>query len=891
MIEYKKTLIKAVSYWLIGQQYNNRGKDYFIKALDLLDKINIEDPTDIKVFLARIQLNINLERYEKANNMIKILLQYKKYFKENDKIILGILYYLKILLDYYTGRHIFIQSSIRVFDECLKVENAGILFFLKAKIEKELFEDEKNEIKYYYEAFKHGFRSPFLYLEMYSIFILNPSYFYSMQDVLKYIFIYSIKYKIINKESMLLFTNWMLQFKDNTKIPISYIKDIYNKWDTNELLNLLCKACIKQNKKDKEAFKVYESAIKRQLFIKNLYLNYLETAKNLNINDIPLSIIQSALIKENLSEDLKAYIYSIICTNEQYKVLFKINYKKILYFGENALKKNKKGKYYIDIYFKLLEKNPNNYLFKQVVFDHLFLYEISINSPFIKYIWVMENEKENMTTYTVTGNTLYIEAASSKESDLTILCLGNRQKKIYSKEYIIVKKLIKEIPIEILLQYYDEGYKNPNLLIMLTKHFIYEIEQNKSISNIYKKVEKIILECLENNIISNEFRIRASTALGSLFIRSANLEKAALYFKSLNPNNLNILQIQEGIRSFIKINEINLAIAWAKKLPKIENDICFELVKKSISLEIKDFFIINKSYELLLNGKYDIFILNYVINNYEGSLKDWYKLRDIVISLEKSTFYIDKKILEKGIWVHGLDEKLEQVFQSLYEKEPNSPLIEKFVVYCCYEILVNKKIVNKKTLEPLESIFKKTKNMILGTALLQVYSKLSNDVKDKKEIIYPIFSWMKKNQFILPIIKEKQDKFPYFSYIEENIPFIHYTTEKKEVNFCYKISGFPLIKKRMYHVAFNLYATCITLFYNESMEYYIEEIDKEGNYELTEVKIYTNKGKNIKTSPQKLYEKLNNTIIYFEDLEFKKAEEELENIIYENNANNLGYLI
>ena len=42
----------------------------------------------------------------------------------------------------------------------------------------------------------------------------------------------------------------------------------------------------------------------------------------------------------------------------------------------------------------------------------------------------------------------------------------------------------------------------------------------------------------------------------------------------------------------------------------------------------------------------------------------------------------------------------------------------------------------------------------------------------------------------------------------------------------------------MYNIAFNLYGTCVSIFYNESMEYYIEETDEEGNILLTDVKIY-----------------------------------------------------
>ena len=76
----------------------------------------------------------------------------------------------------------------------------------------------------------------------------------------------------------------------------------------------------------------------------------------------------------NPDKDLLAYVYSIVCKKSKYKTYYQINYKKIFDFGIKALKAGKKGKYYIDIYIKLLENNANHNQLKKIVFEHLFLY-------------------------------------------------------------------------------------------------------------------------------------------------------------------------------------------------------------------------------------------------------------------------------------------------------------------------------------------------------------------------------------------------------------------------------------------------------------------------------------------------------------------------------------
>lgn len=882
-------LVHAMTYWVKAQLYEQEKNDYYTKALNFLNRIYIENPANFKIGLMIIALNLRLERYDKAYSLLKNYLKFKKYFKSTDKTIIGVIYYLKALLDYYCGKHRLIQQSLKIFNECIEKQQSGILYFLKAKLEKELFNEDYNEIKYYYEAYSHGFRSPLLYVEVFRLFCSNYSNFYNMKDMMRNTLIWVMKHKLLDEDILKLFAGWMLQSPDDFRMPKSFLEQIYYQLDTNEALSLLCNAYIEEGKKDQQALKLYEKAIERRIFVKGIYLAYLKTAHALDIRDIPLSILQAALLKENFDEPLTAYIYALLCTNTQYKMLFQIYYNKIIQFGENSLKNNRKGKYYIDIYFKMLEKNSNHPLLKRVIFEHLFLYEIHVKSPQVKYLWIMEKEKSNMATYTVNNDTLYIEAASSDLKNLTILCVGQRQKSFYSKDYIEIYKLIQDIPVELLFEYYEEGYKTIDLLIALTCHFIDQIQKNAEIDSIFHKAEQIIMECLENSALSDDFRRKTSAALGSLLTRRNSPEKAAPYFKLLNPIELSPSQIEDGINALLEKDETLLAVQWAQRHDLMHSATKFKLVKKSIGLGIVGAFIANLSYELFLEGEYDKDIETYLVTHYEGSLKTWLVLRDLFISFNKPTVDLDQKILEKGIWIRELNEELEKVFVSLYEKEKTFPIIQEFIYYCSYEILVNNKTISQGTLEKFEEIFLDTKDMILGSAMLHIYPKLK--IRGKDKMILPIFEWMKENQFIFPIVKENKDKFPYFSYIEQNVPFIHRTKWGREVTFCYKIQGFPLNRKRMYPVAFNVYAVCVSLFYNEDMEYYIEELDEEGNCVLSEVYSYHHDVKALSNDSSELYNLLNNAIIYSENSEMEKTEMILETLIDGNQKNNTGYLL
>ena len=142
-----------------------------------------------------------------------------------------------------------------------------------------------------------------------------------------------------------------------------------------------------------------------------------------------------------------------------------------------------------------------------------------------------------MTTYTVNSNSLYIEAAADKKEDLTIFCVGQRQKSFYPDNLISINKLV-NVSFELLLNYYDEDYKTTNLLIALTKHLIKMTKENTEIT-IGSKAERIMTECLENSNLSNEFRKEASAAIGTILARNNKLKKAfyilTLYLLKIYP--------------------------------------------------------------------------------------------------------------------------------------------------------------------------------------------------------------------------------------------------------------------------------------------------------------------------------------------------------------------
>ena len=102
---------------------------YFKNALKILGQLINENATDIRLSFASIYLNLKLEEYENAYEILKPLLKYKKYYENSNKIYYGLMHYFKALLDYYNGKHMFIQKSIKIFEASLEATRSPLLYF------------------------------------------------------------------------------------------------------------------------------------------------------------------------------------------------------------------------------------------------------------------------------------------------------------------------------------------------------------------------------------------------------------------------------------------------------------------------------------------------------------------------------------------------------------------------------------------------------------------------------------------------------------------------------------------------------------------------------------------------------------------------------------------
>lgn len=235
--------------------------------------------------------------------------------------------------------------------------------------------------------------------------------------------------------------------------------------------------------------------------------------------------------------------------------------------------------------------------------------------------------------------------------------------------------------------------------------------------------------------------------------------------------------------------------------------------------------------ELYDNGAKKELIMKIIAEDFKGTTEEYFHLK---YELDKKRLFssnLSKEFIIKGILTRKIQSEIVESYMQYKENTGNIDLDEYFNSFIAGQILIEGVIPSPRVIEHLEQITNE-ENVLIELSLLKAYIKYKpaelEVIKHKLERLIQkdiVFSWFEE---LMPL-----------EYLGESIQirqFFEYSSKvDKCIFFNYRIENqFEYKKIQMQHVALGLYIVNIIMFYNEQIQYYIEETDKFGN---TDIKI------------------------------------------------------
>jgi len=829
-----------------------------------------DNTQNIMYILAAAFFEMETGRLGAALKRISVCEAYKNHLKNNQPEIYAFYLYIYAII---LLRQKFERESFKVYRELstLWEQNKNlysiVIFLAEIDIEYDNFGSAKRKLEYYVlNGFKNGHvGNHFFYICLYKYFNSRNKSIYCTSELLIPFLKWGISHGLNLQSFIRVYSGKICEgFKKNRDICFK----LYSLYENEEILKEICIYYIENNDFSMNALKYYQLAVGKQIFIPRLNNFFILSSFYNDETNFGIYPIKMFLKYGGMSNDIKPYIYHLILNNKKFLEILNDYIYDIADFGVVSVQNGFSGRYYNSIYKFVIENKSkfnieNIYIekMKKILFPQLFLCEIKIDNPNIKYCIVIEKNKNKLTFCSVENNVCIV----NKSSDSAKFFLINDKQQFIEGD-IVVKRYVEGAGFGLYKIFYFDGYVSDELELALADYYINMECFEKHCLELFERVLKLD--------ISFDFRIKLLIAVGNIYYFDMNFDKALEYFQNVQLKYVKDKYINNMFDVFIQKNCFYRAMEIiSEKSYCVSDKILFFGVRKLIRIPEFKASLTQCVYELVLKSRYDINMIELLVEKYKGGRKDWLLICDVLYDMGTPNRFIDEKLLSISIQMRIFDLNVQKVFATMYVNDRKNKLIDEFAEYCCYEMIVNLVRPENETINILENLFLLNNDEMISYALSHTYLIHNVRTKNSKKVILKALDFMKKRNLLFPVFKNSESDLFDDLYVEKNYPFIYYAPSDISVIFYFREKGeFDFYSKSMLYLDFGIYYVNIPIFYGEEIEYYICENKEKGSIE-TPKKIVINKKNDIHyEEAEDGYFELNNSIIYEDMGKYDEAE-------------------
>ena len=730
--------------------------------------------------------------------------------------------YLKAL--YYKDEAIVSNA----FDTIRKIYSNGhpdwrILWFL-LYTDKRYEKNRASKLSDIREQFNLGCKSPILYYEVVSIFNEEPYLLRELTDFEIQALNFGIKNWIVSMETAKQYTYLAGKIKTFKQVVFNTLVKLYDEFDNQEILSVICSMLIKGMKKSEKYFEWYRLGVEAQLRITELYEFYMHSISDSMQDNIAQPVLLYFIYNSSLSDKQKAFLYaSIVKHKNDNESIYRSYYKKIEVFVLKMLEGHYINRDIAILYKEFFRGNtldPN-------ILTHLpyvmYRHEIICNNPNMVSAVAIHKELGTEEYVGLTDGRAYLDIYTGNSEVFLIDAFGNRYAD--SIKYTIHPLMNPEDYEDSCVDHSD----HPFVLLHLFHHYQnYRILHNSAIE-LRKRV--LMIEGLSKEFITDCYQI-----LIDYYYENYNYDLLEHYLKLID---LNLIRREE----WAKYIEIMLTRdLYTKVLDALENygfdgvpinrlvKLCSGWLKTSESEKRSD-TIVTLCYYVFAQGKYDEVILRYLINYYHGSTRDMHRLWQAARGFDMECHNLEERLLSQILFTEEYLENSFQVFKTYYKEVTNYLLVKAYLSFCAYRYLVHKQVIDEGIFLIIKHELFYEENDVCLLAWLKFHASDSSLAEServfaeyniqrlvKKGIILPYFTQYRK---ILSLPERILDKYivSYRADPKKRI-FIHYRLADN--------SNQEYITERLPNRFMGIHTKEFVIFYHEELQYYItEEFEEE----------------------------------------------------------------
>lgn len=829
--EKKQLTVEMMAYYQAFRLKKIGTRTWLTETNKLLGRLAEIDDKDIAVKLFSAQMLLTEERYNEAKWLIEKQKEQAEMRKDNEPALWC--YYLYLTTLY--------SKDDRYVDEVAEVV-AGVyernrgnwrIAWLLLYLSEEYVKSPSRRWVLLEELFDHHCTSPVIYIEAWNILRANPAMLMKLGSFEQQILTYAVKNDLL-KENIIRQTVYLSQHQRGYSDSLyKLLAGCYEKLQDNEVLHAICTLLIKGNCRGEKYFKWYRAGVEENLRITRLYEYYMMSVSLDYDEPLPRMILMYFAYQSDLHYEITAYLYAYVYRHREEMPDIYVNYTAAMErFVLDQIKRGRVNKDLAYLYRHIISPPMIDEESAQALAALLFVREIRVDSDKIKEVILSYPYRVDQKIYPLTAGRALVPVY---DSDCKIL-LGDGEGSRYT----------------VSVDYQMETLFSPVRLALMIAPFVrnhlgyaiymcYEYQNTFTIQD--DNVELFALLAQSERIEENT-RSTIRRMLIDFYYEKDRMRELDDYLLALKPEEILPRDRREIVRCMVNRGMYEEAYEWVRRYGPYSMDAKTLLKLCSRRLELEEIeddpLMTGVLFYVMKKGKYDDNVLQYLVNFFNGSIKD---MRDVWKTAEAfgvDTYGLCERMIVQMLYTGAhVGEKIE-IFRSYNKSGGSESLRAAFLSQCCYDYAVNEQITE-------EYVFESVLQLHLEGVPLHIACKLAclryyvenrqNQTDMVKKACADFLSDLLAKQIVLPLYKEYQGYLPQMDvYLDKTMveyrvrpgtrAVIHYVIQSEggvENEYC---------KEEMRDMFGGICVKEFVLFFGERLQYYITE-ETDGGEQLT----------------------------------------------------------
>lgn len=826
------------------------------KTIKIIDKMVAVDEKDAATRLFQAQMLITCERYNEAG---WILEHVGELLHGAPGPALEAYYlYLSTLLkkDEFFTKDVE-EKVVRIYKEHGRDWRvAWLLLFMS----EEYSRDPVAKWNFLEEQFVRGCRSPLIYVEAMQLLNMNPTLLRKLDAFELQVLNYGSRKNIVSLEVTEQIIYLTERVKEYSQVLFAVLTRCYAGKTDVRILKEICALLMKGNKVGKAYFGWYERGIEAELRILNIYEYYILSADLQAEPEIPKQVLLYFRYQSNLDYVHSAYLYYYVTVNrKEYPEIFDSYYQRIQLFVKEQIQKKRVNGHLAYLYQSFLQEDMIDIPTAEALSYILFMNEVQVSQSGIRSVIVYQPGNTRAFVYPIINDRAYVPIYGRESYLLFEDVNGNRLVKniSYTKEKLMDRS-------RYLNTVADMVQTNPAL-------DLYICEGRMTIEHAEENDLQRWLRLLEREHISVEIKRKLVLKVLQYYFGLENRARLQEYLEEVSGDILTAKERAEVIRYMVLCDKYEDAYAWLLRYGSQDVDDKILLYLLEDRMEQKEYSyeseLLDYSHRLFLRGKFSSKTLNYLMDYYQGMLRE---LREIWKA--SKTYEMDRRAFCERILVQALFSgtyigEQTEIFKEYVYAGADVQVEQAYLMKKCHDYFINDSILSGEILTEvgrLHSVSHEVSDICM-LAYLKYYAEARDEIQPAdKTIIGDFIDRMVQKGIRLNCMVElrrysKHERLLADKSIVEYRSFggnavrLHYLIMKEngEVGEYITESLTPVIDKLCFKE--------FVLFFGESLQYYVTE-EIEGVEKLT-ASGSCGKGDDFATQTGGKYSMLNDIII------------------------------